>query len=67
MKKLDEKIMKYIPKKYRVAIEDTEVCSLDGYWVYLKEGYICTNTESRTCHGQTIKELLQDIRTITQE
>ena len=61
---LDQKIMKYIPKKYAGAIKETEICSLDGYWVYLKDGFICEATESISCHGETIKELLADVRTI---
>lgn len=57
---------KYIPKKYREAIQVIEHWG-DAYDVILKDGYIFNATGCKTSITYSIKELLSDVRTIVKE
>lgn len=53
-------LWKYIPKKFQDYIVDIYKDE-DGYWCLFDSNVILEN-ERRTANGQTIKELLNDIR-----
>lgn len=59
---MDERIMKYIPKSKRAAVNDCWRDS-DGYWITLKEGYEFYNLDSgaRAICQDTISELRYQI------
>ena len=58
-----------IPKKYIQAIKEVDYEGReDGYWCYLKEGYVSENGHGcQTIHAYTKKELLEQIRKIVKE
>lgn len=69
---MDNRILKYIPKKKLVAIKDCW-CeeSLDGetersYWIILKEGWHFSHIDTgcRTCSQDRISELKYQIKGI---
>lgn len=59
---MDDKLLRYIPKKLRPAIKDI-YHDEDGYWIYLNEAYHVRNYYADyTIHEDTIKELLRVVR-----
>jgi len=54
-KKLLEKYKDIIDSYDREENYDAGHRDLD-YWIYLKEGYVCTGTECGTIHEYTIKD-----------
>lgn len=63
-------LWKYIPKKLEDAVDDTAIDS-DGYWIYLAhwDGWTCYDggEENIMIHCYTIKDLIEDIKTIRKE
>ena len=61
-KEINTKIMKYIPKGKREAIDEAYRDS-DGYWIYLKEGWNADRMDwnCHTIHEDTIKDLRYQI------
>lgn len=58
---MSEQIMKYIPKGKREAIKECFRDS-DGYWIWLKPGWVADNSCAETCiHEDTIAELRYQI------
>ena len=54
---MDNKLLKYIPKKLHPAIADI-FHDEDGYWIFLKQGYhVKDYYADGTIHEDTIKEL----------
>lgn len=53
-----------IAKKYENMIESVDK-DFDGYWAYSKKGFMFENTGTHTAHGETQKEFLSDLRSIT--
>lgn len=71
----DEKILlerakKFLPKGIpETAIESVECDPWDGsnggsYWVYLNDGYICTDMECHTIHEDTLAEIRETMKSI---
>lgn len=56
-------IGKYVPKKYREAIKEVHK-DIDGYWVYLEEGFISTTTEVDCIHEYSIADVKRQFKTI---
>lgn len=54
-------LWKYIPKLLLDAVDDASV-DMDGYWIYLKEGWHMDG--ERTIHCYTISDLKDDIARI---
>lgn len=50
-----------VPKKYHDMIEDMSYTKEDGYFIYLKEGYINDITGSRSIHCEKTAEVRQVI------
>lgn len=63
-------LWKYIPKKLEDAVDDTAV-DKDGYWIYLAHwnGWTCYDggEDCTLIHCYTIKDLIEDIKTIRKE
>lgn len=55
---------KYVPKKYHVAIEEVEKDSWDGYFIYLTNDYVSTDSENHTISEQTLKEIRKKFKYI---
>ena len=54
-----------IPKKYENMIEEVFYEGKEnGYWIYLKDGYIHEEMECGTIHEYTQKDLLNTLRGI---
>lgn len=54
-----------IPKKYEKSISSVHYEGKeDGYWVYLRDGFISSETECSTIHEWTTKDLLNALKTI---
>jgi len=62
MSKVLNKLLKDNPNKIEGISDESE--NGDGYWIYLKGGWWCTFSQSRTIHCWTIKETLSDFRAI---
>ena len=62
---MDERVMKYIPKKILPHIVDCSKDS-DGYWAGCERGWHFAATDCHTAHGNTVAEFKADIRSITQ-
>lgn len=62
----DEKIMRYIPKYKRDAVQSCWKDS-DGYWIVLKDGFNADNMDwnCHTIHEDTIAELRYQISGIS--
>lgn len=60
---IDERLMRYIPKRIRPMITECYRDS-DGYWAACPRGFHFRNTDCHTAHGFTIAEFLADIRSI---
>lgn len=61
---MDNKLLKYIPKKFIPAIKDI-YHDEDGYWIYLNENYhVRYYFAEFTIHEDTIKELIRVVRKI---
>ena len=52
-----------IPKKYHVAIDEIMHDST-GYWIWLNEDYISTETGTHTIHEYRQKDVLLQLTTI---
>lgn len=52
-----------IPKKYHLAIDEIMKDST-GYWIWLNEDYISTETGTHTIHEYTQKDALAQLKTI---
>ena len=59
---MKKEIIDYVPKTKRKAVRDAYKDE-DGYWIYLKEGWEASNTDSgcRTIHEDTIADLRYQI------
>lgn len=60
------KLLKYIPKKFHEAILDAYHDD-DGYWVYLKDGYIDGIMGTHVIHTDTISELREEAKLIQKD
>ena len=62
---IDDKLMRYVPKKKRPAIKEIYKDS-DGYWVTLKHGYTFTSLgdDCRVVSQDKISELFEHFRSI---
>lgn len=60
--KLDDRIMKYIPKSKVAAIQDAYI-DQDGYWIALHDGWNADRMDfdCRTIHEDSIQELRYQI------
>ena len=57
MNKFTENFLnKYVAKKYWEAVEEVEHDSLDGYFIYLKDGYNFSTTDCHTDRADTVAE-----------
>ena len=58
-------LWKYIPEKLTEAVDETDV-DLDGYWIYLKEGWLAYDggEDCKQIHEYTITDLKAAIKTI---
>lgn len=58
-------LWKYIPEKFAEAVDETNVDS-DGYWIYLKNGYVAYDGGEDCCqiHEYSITDLKAAIKTI---
>lgn len=63
MKSYMDKVEKYIPKKYRNAVQDFYKDD-DGVWLELKKEYISTSTETSTIHEFSINDVRKELKTI---
>lgn len=54
-------LWKYIPNRLVEAVDETNV-DLDGYWIYLKDGWNMDG--EKTIHCYTVADLKEDIRRI---
>ena len=52
-----------IPQKYHVAIDEIMKDST-GYWIWLNEDYISTETGTHTIHEYNQKDALAQLKTI---
>ena len=52
-----------VPKKYHVAIDEI-IKDVEGYWVYLNDGYKSSDTMTYTIHEYTQKDVLKALQTI---
>ena len=52
-----------IPKKYHLAIDEIMHDST-GYWIWLNEDYISTETGTHTIHEYNQKDVLMQLKTI---
>ena len=52
-----------VPKKYQIAIEEVQK-DCTGYWIWLKEDYISSETGCHTIHEYTQKDALKALQTI---
>ena len=62
MKKTLQKIL----KDPRVEEISDESADGDGYWVYLKAGYINREMETHCCHEWNMKDLLRSMKDIVE-
>ncbi len=60
---LENKYMKYVPKKYQAAIKDIYK-DIDGYWVELHAEYISTTTQVSTIHEYSLNDIRKQFKTI---
>ena len=59
----NKNIMKYVPKRLKEAVRKAFSDS-DGYWIFLKDGYIDTNMGTRVLHCETIQQLRDDLKNV---
>lgn len=52
-----------VPKKYQGAIDEI-IKDVEGYWVYLNDGYKSSDTMTYTIHEYTQKDVLKSLQTI---
>ena len=62
---MDERLMKYIPKKIQPHIIECESDS-DGYWAICETGWHFVSTGCHTAHGYTIAEFRSDVARLVQ-
>ena len=62
MKKTLQNILDKHPNK--VSEVDDESASGDGYWVYLKPGWICSSSETHCVHEWNMRDLLSAFRDV---
>lgn len=53
-----------LAKKYEDKVKLVEK-DFDGYWGYSEKGFMFKSTGSHTAHGETQKEFLSDLKSIT--
>ena len=46
----------------RVREVGAETATGDGYWIYLKDGWISSRTECSTVHEWTIEDAINDLK-----
>lgn len=51
-----------IAKDPRVAEVSDE--GIDGYWIYLKTGFICDESETHAVHEYTVKDLVRSFKSV---
>lgn len=62
---MDEKLMRYIPKRIQPHITDAYKDD-DGYWAVCERGWRFANTDCHTAHGNTVAEFKEDILSIVE-
>ena len=65
MDRIDENLLKYVPKTKRIAIKAIWKDD-DGYWIILKNGYHASLTDERcrTIHEDNIRNIRYQVRGI---
>ena len=63
---MNTKLLRYVPKKFHIAISDIFKDS-DGYWIFLKDGWLDSVNQCHVIHTDTIAELKEEIRLIEKE